>query len=117
MVETSDEWITSRTGIKQRRKAAPRANTLLQFAVARRRVRPSNALACNLLDVDLILCATVTPDQILPSIRLHHSGGVGREQSRAMDLVGSVFRFLYGPDVADAMIRTGLSKYALVNWR
>jgi len=80
-------------------------------------VRPSNALACNSADVDLILCATVTPDSNTAVNRLHHSGGVGREQSRAMDLVAACSGFLYGLTVADAMIRTGLSKVCAGHWR
>src|SRR5256885_13907366 len=65
IVETSDEWITTRTGIKQRRKAAPDEYTsqfavrASQEAIERAGIDPS--------DIDLILCATVTPDQILPS--------------------------------------------------
>src|SRR4029079_8275855 len=65
MVETSDDWITSRTGIKQRRKAAPGEYTSIfagkgaRQAIERAGLEPS--------DIDLILCATVSPDQILPS--------------------------------------------------
>src|SRR4029079_1223416 len=65
IVETSDDWITTRTGIKQRRKAAPDEYTSLfavraaRQAIERARLDPS--------DIDLLLCATVTPDQILPS--------------------------------------------------
>src|ERR687884_2174911 len=61
MVETSDEWITTRTGIKQRRKAAPGEYTSLfavqaaREAIERARIDPS--------EIDLLICATVTPDQ------------------------------------------------------
>src|SRR5437667_6696530 len=65
IVETSDEWITSRTGIKQRRKAAPGEYTS-QFAVRAARQAIERA-RIDPLEVDLLLCATVTPDQILPA--------------------------------------------------
>src|SRR5882762_11428760 len=65
IVDTSDEWITSRTGIKQRRKAAPGEYTS-QFAVRAAREAIERA-GIDASEIDLILCATVTPDQILPS--------------------------------------------------
>ena len=65
MVDTSDDWITTRTGIKQRRKAAPGEYTS-QFAVRASRQAIERA-GLQPEDIDLILCATVTPDQILPS--------------------------------------------------
>src|SRR5258705_10791323 len=65
MVETSDDWITSRTGIKQRRKAAPGEYTS-QFTVLAARPAIERA-GIGPLEIDLLLCATVTPDQILPS--------------------------------------------------
>src|SRR5207237_10833025 len=64
-VGTSDEWITSRTGIKQRRKAAPDEYTS-QFAVSASREAIERA-GIDPSEIDVILCATVTPDQILPS--------------------------------------------------
>src|SRR5918998_3540825 len=65
MVETSDEWITSRTGIKQRHKATESEYTS-QFAVAASRVAIERARV-DPADIGLVICATVTPDQILPS--------------------------------------------------
>src|SRR5712691_5041818 len=112
MVETSDDWITTRTGIKQRRKAAPGEYTS-QFAVRAAR----NALERARIDpaeIDLLLCATVTPDQILPSTGCIIQAELGANKAAAMDLVAACSGFLYGLTVADAMIRTGQSKYALV---
>ncbi|HXI24925.1 MAG TPA: 3-oxoacyl-ACP synthase, partial [Pyrinomonadaceae bacterium] len=65
IVETSDDWIVSRTGIKQRRKAGPGEYTS-QFAVRASQEAIERA-GIDAGDIDLILCATVTPDQILPS--------------------------------------------------
>jgi 3-oxoacyl-[acyl-carrier-protein] synthase-3 len=112
MVETSDDWITTRTGIKQRRKAAPGEYTS-QFAVRAAR----NALERARIDaaeIDLLLCATVTPDQILPSTGCIIQAELGANKAAAMDLVAACSGFLYGLTLADTMIRTGQSRYALV---
>ncbi|PYS67388.1 MAG: 3-oxoacyl-ACP synthase [Acidobacteria bacterium] len=99
LVETSDEWITTRTGIKQRRKAAPGEYTSM-FA------DPS--------DIDLLLCATVTPDQILPSTGCIIQAELGANNAAAMDVVAACSGFLYGVALANSMIQNGQSKYALV---
>ncbi len=112
MVETSDEWITTRTGIKQRRKAAPGEYTSLfavraaRQAIERARLDPA--------DIDLIFCATVTPDQILPSTGCIIQAELGANKAAAMDLVAACSGFLYGLTLADTMIRTGRTKYALI---
>ena len=112
MVETSDDWITTRTGIKQRRKAAPGEYTS-QFAVLAARQAIERA-GLQPEDSDLILCATVTPDQILPSTGCIIQAELGANKAAAMDLVAACSGFLYGLTVADTMLRTGQSKYALV---
>jgi 3-oxoacyl-[acyl-carrier-protein] synthase-3 len=112
IVDTSDEWITSRTGIKQRRKAAPGEYTS-QFAVRAARQAIARA-GIEPADVDLILCATVTPDQILPSTGCLIQAELGSHKAAAMDIVAACSGFLYGLTLADAMIRGGQSKYALV---
>jgi 3-oxoacyl-[acyl-carrier-protein] synthase-3 len=112
MVETSDDWITTRTGIKQRRKAAPGEYTS-QFAVRAARLAIERA-GLQPDDIDLILCATVTPDQILPSTGCIIQAELGANKAAAMDIVAACSGFLYGLTLADAMLRTGQSKYALV---
>lgn len=112
MVDTSDEWITSRTGIKQRRKAAPGEYTS-QFAVRAGRQAIERA-GLQPEDIDLILCATVSPDQILPSTGCIIQAELGANKAAAMDIVAACSGFLYGLTIADTMIRTGQSKRALV---
>src|SRR5438270_3715667 len=112
MVDTSDEWITSRTGIKQRRKAAPNEYTS-QFAVRASREAIERA-GINPAEIDLILCATVTPDQILPSTGCLIQADLGAHKSAAMDIVAACSGFVYGLSLANSMIRTGQSKYVLV---
>src|SRR6266850_2683211 len=112
MVDTSDEWITSRTGIKQRRKAAPGEYTS-QFAVRAGRQAIERA-GLEPGDIDLLLCATVSPDQILPSTGCIIQADLGANNAAAMDIVAACSGFLYGLTIADTMVRTGQSKYALV---
>src|ERR1043166_1023302 len=112
MVETSDEWITSRTGIKQRRKAAPGEYTSMFAVKAGRQAIERAGLQPE--DIDLLLCATVSPDQILPSTGCIIQAELGANKAAAMDIVAACSGFLYGLTLADAMVRTGQSKYALV---
>src|SRR6266516_600910 len=112
MVETSDDWITTRTGIKQRRKAAPGEYTS-QFAVRAARSALKRA-RIDPAEIDLLLCATVTPDQILPSTGCIIQAELGANKAAAMDLVAACSGFLYGLTVADTMVRTGQSKCTLV---
>jgi 3-oxoacyl-[acyl-carrier-protein] synthase III len=112
MVDTSDEWITTRTGIKQRRKAAPGEFTS-QFAVRSARQAIERA-GLEPSDIDLILCATVTPDQILPSTGCLIQAELGSHSAAAMDLVAACSGFLYGLTLANTMIQTGQSRYSLV---
>jgi 3-oxoacyl-[acyl-carrier-protein] synthase-3 len=112
MVETSDEWITSRTGIKQRRKAAPEEYTSI-FAVraARQAIERSGI---DPADIDLLLCATTTPDQILPSTGCLIQAEIGANKAAAFDLAAACSGFLYGLTLVHSMIRTGQARYALV---
>lgn len=112
IVETTDEWITTRTGIKQRRKAAPGeytsqfATLAAREAIERAQIDPG--------EIDLILCATVTPDQILPSTGCLIQAQLGANKAAAMDIVAACSGFLYGLTIAEPMIRSGQIKYALV---
>jgi 3-oxoacyl-[acyl-carrier-protein] synthase III len=112
IVDTSDEWITTRTGIKQRRKAAPDEYTSLfavraaRQAIERARLDPA--------DIDLLLCATVTPDQILPSTGCIVQAELGANNAAAMDIVAACSGFLYGVSMADSMIKTGQVRHAVV---
>ncbi len=112
MVETSDEWITTRTGIKQRRKAGPGEYTS-QFAVRASQDAIERA-GIDPMEIDLILCATVTPDQILPSTACLIQAELGANKAAAMDIVAACSGFLYGVTIANPMIRSGQMKYALI---
>ena len=112
MVETSDEWITSRTGIKQRHKAAEGEYTS-QFgskaalqAIERAGLTPE--------DIDIIICATTTPDQIMPSTGALIQAQIGATNAAGMDVFAACSGFLYGLTMVESMIKTGQIRYALV---
>lgn len=112
IVETSDEWITTRTGIKQRHKAAENEYTS-QFGTQ----AAKNALEkANLKpeDIDLIVCATTTPDQIMPSTGALIQAQLGATNAAGMDIFAACSGFLYGVSMVESMIRTEQIKHALV---
>ncbi|HYH86114.1 MAG TPA: beta-ketoacyl-ACP synthase III [Pyrinomonadaceae bacterium] len=112
LVETSDEWITSRTGIKERHRAGEGEYTS-QFAVAAARQAIERA-RIDPIDIGLVICATVSPDQILPSTACLIQAELGCNKAAAFDLVAACSGFVYGVTMANQMIRSGLTRYALV---
>ena len=112
MVETSDEWITTRTGIKERHRASDGEYTSM-FAVAAARKAIERA-RIDPIDIGLVICATVTPDQILPATACLIQADLGCNRAAAFDLAAACSGFLYGLTVANQMIRSGLTRYALV---
>jgi 3-oxoacyl-[acyl-carrier-protein] synthase III len=112
IVDTNDEWITSRTGIKQRHKAAKDEYTS-QFAVKAANQALERA-GIDAKDIDIIVCATTTPDQILPSTGCIIQAEIGANNAAAYDVVAACSGFLYGLTTVESMIRTGQVKNALV---
>ncbi len=112
IVETSDEWITSRTGIKQRHKAAEGEYTS-QFGSAAAKQAIQRA-GIDVSEVELIVCATTTPDQIMPSTGALIQAQIGAVNAAGMDVFAACSGFLYGLTMVESMIRTGQIKYALV---
>jgi 3-oxoacyl-[acyl-carrier-protein] synthase-3 len=112
LVETSDEWITSRTGIKERHKAGEGEYTSM-FAIAAARQAIERA-RIDPIDIGLVICATVSPDQILPSTGCLIQAELGCHKAAAFDLVAACSGFVYGVTMANQMIRSGQTRYALV---
>ncbi len=112
IVETSDEWITSRTGIKQRHKAAEDEYTS-QFGTKAARLALERA-GLKPEDIDIIICATTTPDQIMPSTGALIQAQLGAVNAAGMDVFAACSGFLYGITMVESMIRTGQIRYALV---
>lgn len=112
MVETSDEWIRTRTGIQERRIAAPgEATSDLAVAAARQALERAQ-LAPEALD--LILVATVTPDTLFPSTACLVQSQLGAPRAAAMDIGAACSGFLYGLAVGGSLISSGLYRNALV---
>ena len=112
IVDTNDEWITTRTGIKQRYKAADDEYTS-QFAVESARQAIERA-GIEPKDIDIIVCATTTPDQILPSTGCLIQAELGCDNAAGMDVFAACSGFVYGITMVESMIRTGQIRYALV---
>jgi 3-oxoacyl-[acyl-carrier-protein] synthase-3 len=112
VVDTSDEWITTRTGIKRRHIAGPdQATSDLAIIAARQaldaaRVRPE--------DLDLVLVGTATPDMIFPSTACVLQERLGAAQAGAFDLLAACSSFVYGLLSAGQMIACGAIRTALV---
>lgn len=112
IVETSDEWITTRTGIKQRHKAADNEYTS-QFGTAAAKQALERA-GLKPEDIDIIVCATTTPDQIMPSTGALIQAQLGAVNAAGMDVFAACSGFIYGITMVESMIKTGQIKYALV---
>jgi len=111
-VETSDEWIVERTGIRARHFAAPDVTTSDLGAQAARQAM--EAAGVGPADIDLIIVATSTPDMVFPSAACILQNKLGIAGCPAFDVQAVCSGFVYALTVADAMIRTGSAKRALV---
>ena len=109
-LETSDEWITSRTGIKERRISHVPMTVLSHIAAAR-------ALACAGMDpkdLDLVVLGTCSADETVPNTASGVQFMLGAHNAAAMDVNTACTSFLYGLSSATAMVRTGVVRNALV---
>lgn len=111
-VETSDEWITERTGIKFRHIAGPDETTATLGAAAARNAL--DAAGMTPADIDLIIVATCTPDQTFPAAATKVQDLLGHHGGMAFDVAAVCSGFLYAFSVAENMIRAGSARNALV---
>jgi 3-oxoacyl-[acyl-carrier-protein] synthase-3 len=111
-VETSDEWIVARTGIRQRYIASQEESSSVLGTRAARAAIEAAGIAFS--DVDLIIVATSTPDYVFPSTACLVQRSLGIVGGAAFDVQAVCSGFVYGLTVADAMIRTGSARHALV---
>ena len=111
-VDTSDEWIIERTGIRERRMAAPE-QALSDLALPAARAALADA-GVEAKDIDLLLVATVTPDFSFPSTAALIANTLGAVDAAAYDLSAGCTGFMYGIAQAYAMLASGLAKRALV---
>jgi 3-oxoacyl-[acyl-carrier-protein] synthase-3 len=112
MVETSDEWIVERTGIRERRIAAPdQASSDLALIACRRALEMANVDAA---DVDQIVLATTTPDRILPSCACTLQQKLGATKAAAYDMFAACTGFIYGLGLARGLVGAGIADRVLV---
>ncbi|WP_066639341.1 beta-ketoacyl-ACP synthase III [Desulfolucanica intricata] len=112
IVETSDEWIRTRTGIKERRIAAPeQATSDLAYESAKRALE-SSGVTPN--EIDLIIVATNTPDMFFPATGCIIQERLNAQRAAAFDLEAGCTGFIYGLVAADAFISSGIYKTVLV---
>lgn len=112
MVDTSDEWIVSRTGIRERRVAAAHETTATMAAVAG--LRAIRTAGIDPDEIDLILLATLTPDYWMPSTAALVKEAIGNTKAAAMDVSAACSGFVYAYSTAHAYISSGMAKHVLV---
>lgn len=112
LVETSDEWIKTRTGIEERRIAADDMDTSdMAYEAALQAIKDANIEA---EDIDLILVATVTPDRPFPTVACMLQDKLGASRAAAMDISAACAGFMYGMITAEQFVKTGTYKHVLV---
>jgi 3-oxoacyl-[acyl-carrier-protein] synthase-3 len=112
IMDTSDEWITRRSGVRRRHFAPPGVGASDLAAQAGLAALDDAGLA--LEDIDLLVTATMTPDSLAPGIAALTQSKMGLGQIAAFDIRQQCSGFLYGMDLADAMLQSGRARTALV---
>ena len=112
MVETSDEWIRTRTGIKERRIAALHEKT--SDLAAKAAIQALKDAKISAEKIDLIVVATVSPDSNFPSVACKVQKAIGAKKAAAFDVSAACSGYLYALTTAKQYIQTGLAKRALV---
>lgn len=112
MVDTSNEWILERTGISERRIAAPDETAASMGAIAARRAL--EAANTDPSEIDLVICATTSSQNAFPSTACEISGLIGISDCPAFDLAAACSGFSYGYALAHSMIMSGQAKKVLV---
>jgi 3-oxoacyl-[acyl-carrier-protein] synthase-3 len=111
LVDTSDEWITTRTGIKERRIA--KEESVLEMAVESSRFALESA-GIEPKDIDAIIVATLTPEKRFPSTACLVQSSLGMEGGFAFDISAACSGFLYALDLADSLINSGRANRVLI---
>jgi 3-oxoacyl-[acyl-carrier-protein] synthase III len=112
MVDTSDDWITTRTGIRERRIAEPaQAASDLALPAARQALEDAGT---TVEGIDLVICATATPDMLFPATAALVADDLGARDAAAYDLLAGCTGFVYALSQAYGALATGLAKKALV---
>ncbi len=111
LVETSDEWIASRTGIRERRISDGENTSDLAYEAAKRALQNAGMDAG---EIDLIICATITPDSFMPSVACMVQERLGASRAAAFDLAAACSGLIYAMACASSFIGTGMYRNVLV---
>ena len=112
MVDTSDEWIMSRTGIRERRILTPeQVPSDIAIPAARRAVEDAGL---DPRDIDGVICATYSPDYIMPSMACQIQGALGTRSGISFDLNGACTGFVYALQAAQGLILSGVARRIIV---
>lgn len=111
IMETSDEWIASRTGIRERRLAKEETTAFMASEAARRALEDAGLTA---QDIDLILVGTITADYVTPSAACEVQAVIGAGRATAFDINAACSGFMFALSTAHAYVQTGLAHTALV---
>ncbi len=111
-VDTSDEWISSRTGIRSRHITGDGESTALLATEAARKALASAGIAAT--DLDMIIVGTITPEMVFPATACFVQQAIGASNAWAHDLAAACSGFVYGISTAQQFIETGHARYALV---
>lgn len=112
MLDTSDQWIRERTGIRERR-VAPKGMGASKVSVPAA-LQALDAAGLMAKDIDLIITTTITPDTMCPAAACWIQAEIGADRAAAFDLNAACTGFVYGLQAADAYIRSGLAHYVLL---
>ncbi|MGZ4031658.1 MAG: beta-ketoacyl-ACP synthase III [Tumebacillaceae bacterium] len=112
MVETNDEWIRTRTGIRERRITGK--ETTSSHLAIKASLKAIEAAGITPEEIGIVICATVTPDMLFPATACLVQDAIGAKQAAGFDVSAGCTGFLYALSCAVPMVETGMYKYALV---
>ncbi len=112
MVDTTDQWIMERTGIRERRICNDQQATSDMCVEAGKRALENAGVSAD--EVEMVIVGTVTPDQILPSTACIIQDKMGLKNALAFDIVAACTGFIYGLSIGDHFVRAGTYKKVLV---
>jgi 3-oxoacyl-[acyl-carrier-protein] synthase III len=112
MVDTNNDWIVQRTGIRERRIAGPGESTATLATNAAQRALEAAGLTAE--DLDLIVCGTITPEMVFPSTACFVAANLGLNSTPAFDVTAACSGFIYALDTAGAFLKSGRYRNVLV---
>ena len=111
IMDTSDEWISSRTGIRRRHITRDETTSDLGTQVVKQLLSKAGLSA---VDIDFIIVATITPDSLMPSTAARIQGNIGAVNAFAMDVTAACSGFVFALSTADKFIQSGIYKRGIV---